>query len=341
MSANAIDIYLLAPGAGSPRIHLWETVDFSTGNYQTTLKPKWWNATSNVNLQLTIIEAGTPPFLATMPAGPVFSATYSAPSSGGTPVDADTSVPDSAIQVVNNVPDTHHLSKGKVAAAVIMPLLIIGGIIAYIYIKFNRKKVKEDRKRFSQVVDQRMSVIAPDWSSVSVAGAQAAIRQSMAVGEGANRASSFSFGAIRPSSTVAVEGGHAGIGSQGAFNGRGIDTTTPQMSQLRSGPRSTVATGERVSRISFAADTRPSMESRRSQYTSRTSRTSRAFHTGYVPPLPTRQDSGDMSPTQTTGPLSLTAADINAHMAGFDRAPRPSVDEVMPALTSKFCLVSC
>ena len=161
----------------------------------------------------------------------------------------------------------------------------------------------------------------------------------MAVGEAGNRASSFSFGGgVRPSSTVAVEAGHAGIGSYGLqAHKTGIDTTTPQMSQLRSGPRAGLATGERVSRVSFAADTRPSGESRRSQYTSRTSR---AFHLGHVPPLPTREETGELSPTQTVGPLSLTAADISARMAGIDTDPRPSVDEVMPALTSQSCIVS-
>lgn len=104
------------------------------------------------------------------------------------------------------------------------------------------------------------------------------------------------------------------------------------MSQLRSGPRPGVSTGERVSRVSFAADTRPSVESRRSQYTSRTSR---AFHVGHAPPLPTRQESGELSPTQTAGPFSLTAADITARMSGIDTLPRASMDEVMPALTSK------
>lgn len=328
MTTNAVDIYLYAPSASNPRIHLWETVDFYAGGYQATLKPKWWNATASIDLQLAIVPAGTPPFLATLPAGPVFAATYKAPSSGPPPPDANLDMPDAAIQVVNNVPESHHLSKGKVAAAVIMPLLIVA-VITYLYIKWKRARGKEDRKRWSQAVDKRMSVIAPEWSATTVAGAQAAIRQSMAAGEGGNRASSFSFGAsVRPSSTIAVEGGQAGMGS---YRG-GIDTTTPQMSELRSGPRTNVMMGERVSRVSFAADTRPSVESRRSQFNTRTSR---AFHVGHVPPLPTRQESGEVSPTQAAGPMTLTAADISARMSGIDGPPRPSVDELMPALTSQ------
>lgn len=328
LSTNAVDIYLYAPGAANPRIHLWETVDFSTGSYQTSLKPKWWNATTSVNLQLSIVAAGSPPFLTTLPAGPVFTATYTPSSSGSPSPDADPSVVESAVEVVNNLPKDNHISKGKIAAAVIMPLLIVGLLAAYLFIKLSRKKGKEARKRFSHAVDARMSTIAPEWAAISPVGAQAVIRASMAVGEGNNRASSFSFGAIRPLSTAATEGGHAGIGT------RGIDTTTPQMSQLRSGPRTIVNHGERVSRVSFAADTRPSVETRRSQYSTRTSR---AFHVGYVPPVPQIRETGELSPTQTEGPMSLSAADISARMSGIETAPRPSVDAMMPALTSR-CL---
>lgn len=345
MSTTAVDIYLLAPSASNSRLHLWETVDFAPGSYQTTLKPKWWNSTASVNLQLAIVESGTPLFMATLPAAPVFTATYTAPTSGQVSADADTSIPDSATQLVDNVPKSTQLSKGKIAAAVIMPLLIVAVIIAGIYIKLNRKKSKEERKRFSQVVDKRMSTMSTDWKPISAAGAQAAIRSSMAV-DGSDRSSAFSFGAIRPSSTVALESGQAGVGAQGLASHGGIDTTTPQMSQLRSGPRiNTVSSGERVSRVSFAADTRPSGESRRSQYNSRSSR---AFHVGHVPPVPTRETSGDanllspgaMSPTQAAGPLSLTVEDINARMNGQEAASRPSMDEVFPALTCKSILVS-
>ena len=64
--------------------------------------------------------------MATLPAGPVFQGTYSGTSGAAT--DDSTG---SAIEVVNNVPQPKQgLSKGKVAAAVIMPLLIIAGIVA-------------------------------------------------------------------------------------------------------------------------------------------------------------------------------------------------------------------
>ena len=42
-----------------------------------------------------------------------------------------------------------------------------------------------------------------------------------------------------------------------------------------------------------------------------------------------------MSPTQREGPMALSVADIQAHMNGIkgNEAPRPSIDEVLPALS--------
>ncbi|EMD36089.1 hypothetical protein CERSUDRAFT_115995 [Gelatoporia subvermispora B] len=328
MTTTAVDIYLYNPGATPPIIHEWQTVDFAPGSYVADLKPKWWNSTASVNLQLSIVPAGSSLFMVTMPAGPVFSATYTAPTSGPTPADADTSQPDAAIQTVNNVPSSKHgPSRGAVAAAVLLPLLLVIGIGVYFYIRRSRAKGKEARKRYSQAVDRRMSTISTDWKSVSAAGAAAAIRNSIYVGEadGARaRASSFSFGAIRPVSTVAVEGGQAGIGAgRGLYSQENVtldEPDAPPMAQLRPNVRAS-AYGERISRVSFADAPRPSADRR-----------TRAFHTGHLPPLPTRQDSGDLSPTQTVGPFSLTPEAIAARMSS-ETVPRPSVDDMVPALS--------
>ncbi len=46
------------------------------------------------------------------------------------------------------------------------------------WIKWQRMKGQEKRKRFSQAIDKRMSTISQDWKSLSAAGASAAIRNS-------------------------------------------------------------------------------------------------------------------------------------------------------------------
>jgi len=50
-------------------------------------------------------------------------------------------------------------------------------------------------------------------------------------------------------------------------------------------------------------------------------------------PILQRQDTSEMSPTQTNGPLSLTPEDIHARMSGQETEPRPSMDDYMPALS--------
>jgi hypothetical protein len=322
LNSTAVDIYLYAPGAPAPRLHVWETVNYLQGTYQAALQPKWWNASSTVQLQLAIVAAGTPPFASTLPAGPVFSATYTKPTSGAVSSSADTTSPGSAITKVNNFSAAKTaLAPGKTAAAVLMPLLFLALIVAA-YFRVSRARGKAERRRWSQAVDRRMSTISTDWKSLSAAGASAAIRSSIAApgSPTSNRNSAFSFGAIRPASSASADGGQAGIGAHTA------DAPPPQMSQLRSGARA-AGLGERVSRVSFATDPRPSVESRRGA--------SRAFHTSFAPPVPLPLDGEPraLSPTQTAGALALTPEDIRARIAGQEHRASASVDALMPALS--------
>ena len=340
LTTSYVDIYVYALGALDPRVHIFHNVYFPSGSYQTTFQPKWWNSTNSVNLQLSIVPADTPAFQAPFPPGPIFTVTYSTPSSG-VPASADTSKPDGAITVVNNGPFTDkHTSGGKVAAAVVIPLLFIISIVIAAVVRLRRQSNKEKRRRWSEAVDRRMSTISTDWKPISVAGAQAAIRSSIA-GDPSNRNSSFSFGNIRPASSI-VEGGQAGIGTRSRTVLPGASNGT---AQLRTSLATSQILGERVSRVSFAPDVRPSSERRRTV----TSVTSRAFHTSIIPPLPDRKwdgsqspnsDHESLSPTQTNGPETLSIEDIQAHLAGKETKPLPSVDAVMPALRRAYIFFS-
>lgn len=338
LSTSYADIYLFAPSASTSRVHAWHNVYYPSGSYQTTFEPKWWNATQTANLQLSIVPANTPPFLAPYPAGPIFTVTYQAPSGGNVPDSADTSKSDGAVSVVNNGPYENNHTSGKVAAAVIIPLLFIIALVIAAFIRLRRQSGKDERKRWSEAVDKRMSTISTDWKPISAAGAQAAIRNSIAL-DANNRASAFSFGNIRPVSTATVEGGQAGIGSRARTILPGQSNGT---AQLRSSLATSQILAERVSRVSFAPDVRPSSEARRTV-------TSRAFHTSIIPPLPDNkweasQPNSDhdefLSPTQTNGPETLSIEDIQAHLAGKESKPLPNVDAVMPALRSTYIISS-
>ncbi|KAG6852841.1 hypothetical protein C0991_008659, partial [Blastosporella zonata] len=346
LSSQKLDIHLLAPwyNGATTEMTVWSGVNNADGQKSVTIMPKWWNDTSEVKVQLAIVEAGTLVSMTPLPAGPVWTATYTKPSDGSTPASADMSSGDSSTTTTA----TKTLAPGKTAAAVIMTLLAVGALV-FLYFRYQRKKSAQKSQRFSVAVDKRMSTISTDWKSMSAAGAQAAIRNSIAV----NRDSSaFSFGAIRPTSTYS------------ATTPADDDGTIPQMQQVRTGtgvglrhPAGAAAFAaerqSRVSRVSFA-DTvgRPSGESRRT----------RAFHSAYVPPVPTRvsvypdgedeksvpeddvktrksesEESagthGTLSPRQNAGPLTLTPEDIRARIQGQGRSTN-EYDEVMPALSS-------
>lgn len=320
MNTEAVDIYLYAPGQAKSLLHEWENVNYAAGTYMATLQPKWWNSSSTTSLQLSIVQSGTGIFLSPFPAGPVFTATYTAPA-GASPSTADPN--DSGITDVGKLLAKHGITGGKLAAAVIMPLLIIIGLCIGAYLKISRAKGQDKRKRWSEAVDKRMSTISSDWKSISAAGASAAIRNSIAASNGGSRASAFSFGAIRPPSQYTIDGGNAGIGAKGIY---ADDTdSAPQMSQLRD-TRPPGALGERVSRVSFATDPRPSADRR--------TVVSRAYHSAYIPPVPSRKDSDELSPIQTQGAFSLSQEDIRARVSASNE-----VDDCMPALSSAY--LSC
>ena len=67
----------------------------------------------------------------------------------------------------------------SIAEHVLIPLFICLCVAAWF--KMRRAKGKEERKRCSEAIDKRMSTIPTDWESISATGAQAAIRNSIAV----------------------------------------------------------------------------------------------------------------------------------------------------------------
>lgn len=71
--SSSIDLYLYAyaQNASSGLVQGWKGVDFSLGQYQVNLNPKWWNSTS-AQLQFAIIEPSKPIWDPTSPPGPVF-----------------------------------------------------------------------------------------------------------------------------------------------------------------------------------------------------------------------------------------------------------------------------
>ncbi|PBK82264.1 hypothetical protein ARMGADRAFT_1141318 [Armillaria gallica] len=202
VEANVVDIHLYAPSISTPMIHIWEQVKNADGTYEATLKPRWWNSSSSIQLQLVILPAGNPPFLAALPAGPLWNATYTQPESG-TPDSADTSKQDSAGEVVGSASNSKVISTGQIAAAVVAPVVFIILCIAA-WLIWRRKKGLKERKAWTEAVDRRMSTTA-DWPSITVAGASAAIRNSFV-----GTPTRTSMG-NRPNSSFYASPGNAGL----------------------------------------------------------------------------------------------------------------------------------
>ncbi|KAG6819522.1 hypothetical protein H0H93_011066 [Arthromyces matolae] len=369
LSSTKVDIHLIAPSysGGSNEAASWTGINNADGQKSVTLNPAWWNNTASFQLQLVIVQAGLPTAMATLPAGPVFTVTNNGTSSSASSSSSSSSSSsgDSTTGTIGNTGTSKSLSGGKTAAAVIFPLLAVG-VALFFYIRHHRRKSNIKSQRFSQALDKRMSTISTDWKSMSAAGAQAAIRSSMAVGDRQSKA--FSFGNIRPS--MDWEDGKY----MADDDNEKMMEPMPQMTQVRTGtgvglrnPKAAAAIAaeraSRVSRVSFAdtVGTRPSMESRRT-------RLGVASTYENVPPVPIRKDvlstagsvypdsevekrvveeeEGEeerseestpaMSPRQRTGALTLTQEDISMRISPVqqqEKEYKTSFDEVMPALT--------
>ena len=270
-----------------------------------------------------------PPFMSSGLAGPTFLVTYDAvaalssslaSNSGAalTPTPTSAAATASATskwEIVRNF-FKHGLSKGQIAAAVIMPILAVATFIVA-YVIWNRKKESAKRKEWREKTDQRMSRISVDWKAISAAGGHAAVRQSMAIStaDRNTRTSSF-FG--RPGSQFVSE-----IGPNG---------------QPTSRPRMTSETN-RASRVSFATETysrppRPAVPALPPAY-----RKSTLSHYDESPEGSgnATPDQGAISPTQRQGAFVLDDDSIRDRLSTNNWNGDLAHDlDTMPAIASKW-----
>lgn len=194
---TSANIMLYAQGASGAQA-IWPGIPFQQGQYTLTLKPEWWNATSSASLQLSIADPSQPAWLTQVP-GPYFkvelpasalsttivqgTATIVTAASGVLATSARSTSTDSIYQTVS-IPRAPGLSKGAMAAAILVPLLVVAVAVA-IYVRFARQREAEKRKRWSEHVDRRMSSMSMDWRAGGPPSVAAASRMSMASAAGA------------------------------------------------------------------------------------------------------------------------------------------------------------
>ncbi|KIM29752.1 hypothetical protein M408DRAFT_107214 [Serendipita vermifera MAFF 305830] len=299
---EAVDISLLSISTNNTAnalVGAWKGIHFASGEYSAAVDSRWFDGKANAKYQISIKLQSTidsPSFLAgadqyaSFASGPAWTGTYNATAAGSSASLLNGNTPDRTV-VVNNSPPKG-LTKGQVAAAVIMPILVVAACIAG-YVFWSRKKEAARRREYRENIDQRMS-IAPgaDWAPISAAGAAAAIRHSMAIsttggGDRNTRASSF-------------------FGRQSTYQ-----ADPPQEMRQTSRARNMSSEQSRTSRISFAETAHPRQGDRPA-----------------VPPLPqayrkSAYSAGDhdtngdaLSPTQREGALALDEDSIRDRLSG-------------------------
>ncbi|KAG0147010.1 hypothetical protein CROQUDRAFT_77118 [Cronartium quercuum f. sp. fusiforme G11] len=153
---DSLDIYLQSVDVSQP-IHLWKSVTTSDGQLQTTFIPSWWNSTKSATLQLVITGSDQPAWAGSGP-GPTFFAEFNGtvPSTASAADTATTQTGGPSVEVIH-VARSKGLPTGSLTAAILFPLLAVAGLIAG-YIIISRRRSGAASKRWSQYVDERMSI---------------------------------------------------------------------------------------------------------------------------------------------------------------------------------------
>ncbi|KAM0787340.1 hypothetical protein ACM66B_003429 [Microbotryomycetes sp. NB124-2] len=230
-------------------VHLWQGVD---GDKLTTqLNPTWWNASTGagrIAAQFSLIPNGNPIWDTPVAAGPSFVIFYngsypSLTNSGPLPAYTGPSV-----ESVGGQKDSHAggLTGGKLGAAVAVPLLAVAIAVAT-FLLWSRWRKKPEQKRWSAVVDERMSMVSHGtWQP----------RASMSSRPGSfHPAASIRSGVSRPFAVVSEGGAGGRPGSTYSANvpsplGNGASSIRAPAPAAAAEMRQV---GEnRVSRISFA-----------------------------------------------------------------------------------------
>jgi hypothetical protein len=271
---QTVDLYLYEPSSANGLIHIWANADFSAGQYTATLQPKWWNDTTTANLQLSILKSGAESWDTSSPAGPVFKINYAASAmyttttvAGALKTDtaaaAATQSKDAVFQDVSNTNTSKGPSKGVIAVAVLIPLLVVGVAIA-VAVRFWRAREAEKRRRWSQALSTHSGL---EWEKGALPGdkPQSILgRPSTQMGRPSTH---FSIngrpGSMAASSVFAVENNMAGAGAGGGqFRQMVEKSNSTENLNFRSSIVGAADGSARQSRISFAETTRPDRRSR-------------------------------------------------------------------------------
>lgn len=293
-SVEKIDLYLYMPSAENALLHAWSGIPFADGQYAAQLSPYWWNLTKTADLYVNIMKHQGQVWENTWSRGPSFSVIWEPSMTSTLSLPTGTGV----VQAVDGNVSGKKVSKGVIAVAVIIPIVVIAiaGGVAY---WFFRVREKEKLKRWSQALSQHSAM---EWEKgalpgerLSAYGRPSSSYQRSRPSTGYGRPST---GYGRPSSSVMLDN-MAGAGAYG--NARFPGNSTENL-DADGNIRSSVIMPDgyvRQSRISFADQARPRLSS--SNDASRP-HISSGLHTAAVYNSGSAIDDEEVSPTQVDGP---------------------------------------
>lgn len=243
-----VDLYLYEPSSANGLIHAFTGVTFADGKFTRQLQPAWWNSTTTAKLQLSIINSGTNSW-ENGPVGPLFQINYPASAIKSTLSVSTSGAAKTSGSVFENVEKTKHaggISKGGIAAAVLVPLLaLIAGVVVLVI--FWRRREAEKRRRWSQAMSSHSNL---EWEK----GARPGEKPQSILGR-PSLSSVHRPASLATSSILATENNMAGYGTSG------VTFPRPDIG-LRSVSHDQLPGTTRQSRISFAETTRPDRRSR-------------------------------------------------------------------------------
>ncbi|BGP24179.1 proteophosphoglycan 5 [Rhodotorula toruloides] len=300
IDSSTVDLYLsVEEPSGWFAVHEWTNVQYAAGKLDTQFKPGWWNASTGAG-QVSAQSAA--------------SSNYTGPS---------------VESVADPATKSSSLSGGKLGAAIAVPLLVVALAVAG-YVTWHKLRKRPEKKRFSAVVDHRMSMISQGtWQPrSSMAGSRPGSfhpshRPSGSQYTAANRQSYFADPNARHS-TYSFAGSGVGVPSH---LGAGIRQPPPaEMRQTGSGERMSrvsFAAGEALGRPSFTSNVRPNSVNTRSSLHQNQLRNSTFFSGPTYVPLP---PSPGHSPQ-----LSRSAGPTFGSSPSIPRSPSSSVSLAVTA----------
>ncbi|GAA6041406.1 hypothetical protein JCM8097_005233 [Rhodosporidiobolus ruineniae] len=340
-SATTIDLYLsVLEDSGWLAVREWTGATYSSGKLETQLQPSWWNASTgagSVSAQLSIVPSGQPSWNTPAPSGPVFTISYNGSYPSVTQSAAIAAYTGPSVQSVQDKSSSSSPSGGKLGAAIVVPILVVAAAVVG-YVVWNKRRKRPEKKRFSAVVDQRMSMISNGtWQP----------RPSMA-----SRPGSFHPG-HRPSGSQysAFPDGGGNRQSTYSFAGSAVGVPSPLGAGIRPPPPAEMRQtghGDRASRVSFAAGEampRPSMASSRHGNKPASIHTRSSLHQSQLrnssflasaadEPLPPPRSPGLSRSTSSLPNLSNSASGSTGGEDYFSTASRSSTREELASLRS-------